>query len=503
MKKVFWSAFAMSLMVLSLGLGAQTEAVDDFLGLESEILPDLQGEQRFTGPDLHEALSWKVEPEATVKDVALPPKGQGHSIIPWKDLDPEGWMNIHTWIAERKIKDENPDWKIRLRQADQKELVGKVLQCQGTCFVYRGTDRANVRHLSRILEGDEFHTDKDSVAWIFTMDGSLVRLSPETSISFQEVNISKNEFFILARLNEGHIFWNNRGKKEVPVELAPETDSFSLPLLVREANQAHFERQLFQAQKDVGHLAEVMELDEGAMKAQFKTLNEMREKQNEALTHSTKVMIVAPNSTIVAKEASFDFMYFPGEKSFFKKRSNFDGEELSLHIRGYTYTEAVSISQDLWYEVDKSGRTLIPTEVTGTLQVLELLTKRIKTIELAREIWIQQFTVPLLVASQDAKILAEDHGYHQWGSELDQRFSYLVEYTRRIETTHIKSLENLVAKLESKGEKITKELTEEAYRVSLNHYLLGLKSRYDNKKMQVREMNDLQYYVWILKNGKF
>lgn len=503
MKKVILSAFAMSLMLVSLGIAAQTEAIDDFFGLETEILPDLQGPQRFTTPNLHEADSWKVQPETTLKDVPLPPKGQGHSIIPWKDLDPEGWMNIHTWIQERKVKDENPDWLVRLRLADQKELMGKVLQCQGTCYVYRGTDRANVRHLSRILEGDEFHTDKDSVAWIFMMDGSLVRLSPETSISFQEVNIAKNEFLFLARLNEGHIYWNHRGKNEIPVELAPETDSFSLPLLVREANQAHFEREIFQAQKDLGHLAEVMELDEGAMKAQFKALNELKAKQNEALTLSTKVMIVAPNSSLVTRGASFDYMYFPGEKSYFKKRTSLEGEEFFLHMRGYNVTEAITIGQNLWYEVDKSGRTFIPTEVTGTLQVLELLTKRIKSIELAREIWIRDFTLPVVLSSQNAKLLAEEHGYHLWGNELNERLDFLVEYTRRIETTHIKSLENLVAKLESKGEKITKELTEESYRVSLNHYLLGLKSRYDNKKMQVREMNDLQYYVWILKNGKF
>jgi predicted metalloprotease len=78
-----------------------------------------------------------------------------------------------------------------------------------------------------------------------------------------------------------------------------------------------------------------------------------------------------------------------------------------------------------------------------------------------------------------------------------------VEYTRRVETTNLRSLENLLTKLEDKGEKVRRDLSEDHYRSSLNHYLLGLKSRYDNKKMRVREMNDLQYYVWILRNGKF
>lgn len=503
MKKLFWSAYVVSLIVFSLGAFAQTEAIDDFLGLESEVLPALEGEQRFTKPDLHEALDWKVDPEAVVKDVATPLKGQKYSIIEWKDMDPDAWMNIDTWMVERKIKDENPDWMVRLRMADQKELVGKILQCKGTCFVYRGTDRAHVQHLSRIHEGDEFHTDKNSVAWIFTIDGSLIRVSPETSISFQEVNLSKNEFFFLARLNQGHIFWHGRNKKELPVELSPETDSFSLPLMIRESNQAYFERKLFQKESDKGHLHEIMELDETAVKMQFAELNGLKTAQNSKLTLSTRVMVVAPNSTLVAKDTSFDFLYLAGEKSYFKKRQMNEGDELSLHLRGYTTYEAVPVTQESWYEVDKTGRLFIPTEPNGILQVLELLTKRIKTVELAREIWIRDFTLPLLSVLDNPQVVAQDFGYHVWGSEHERRLQFLVEYTRRIETTHIRSLENLVTKLEAKGEKITRVLTPEAYEVSLNHYLLGLKSRYDNKKMKVREMNDLQYYVWILKHGKF
>ena len=42
MKKLIYSAFAMSLTLISLEAFSQAESVDDFLGLEMEILPDLQ-----------------------------------------------------------------------------------------------------------------------------------------------------------------------------------------------------------------------------------------------------------------------------------------------------------------------------------------------------------------------------------------------------------------------------------------------------------------------------
>lgn len=483
---------------------SQTEAVDDFLGLESEILPELKGEQRFTTPDLHESPTLQVRPENVEVDLPEPNKGQGHSIIPWSTQDPEDFLSINTWLIERKIKDETPDWKIRLRQADHKELVGKILQCKGTCEVYRGSNKANVQHLSRITEGDEIKTGKDSVAWIYLMDGSLMRLSPETSVSLNEFNLTKNDFFILARLNQGHIFFHPRTSKDLPMEFAPETDSVSLPVLVREANQQNFERGIYKYQTSQQRVSEVMNLDETAVKNQINVLNSYRADNNPVMTLKTRVMIVSPNSSIVAKDASFDYVYLPGGKAFFKKRTTEEGEEYSLHLRGYAMTEAFTVSDMSWYEVDQNGRNYSPmTNVPGTLQVLELITKRIKTIELAREIWVKDFTLPIMQSRNNATDLARDFGYTLWGDEMSRRFDFLVEYTRRIETTNLRSIENLLVKLEASGEKIRRDLSDEQYQVSLNHYLLGLKSRYDKKKMRVRDMNDLQYYVWILKNGKY
>jgi hypothetical protein len=566
MKKLIWSAFAMSLIVLSPQVFAQTEVVDDFLGLEVEpspiaeiqgkivtpeiqdapkrktapvrapikriepkviakeiapdpeipdeflgmememeldVLPVLKGEQKFTTPELHES-DWKVTEASAEIDLTEPNKGQGHSIIPWSTQDPEDWLSINTWLLERDIKDKNPEWKIRLRQADLKELAGKILQCKGECEVYRGSNKARVQHLSRILEGDEIRVGKDSMAWIFMMDGSLMRLSSDTSVSINEINFGKSELFILARLNHGHIFWHPRSKKEYPLELSPETDSLALPLRVRESNQQFFERSIFQEQKDDGHLAEIIELDDRAIRQQIKSINSLKEATNPQMTLGTRVMIVTPNSTIVSKEVSFDYYFLSGGKSYFKKRNSEAGEEFSLYLRGYTDTLVNPISETVWHEVEANGRSFSQlSDAPGPLQVVELLTKRIKTVELAREIWTKEFTVPMMAIRSNPEQLAREFGYTSWGDELEKRFAFLVEYTRRIETTNLRSIENLLVKLEGKGQLIKRELSDDQYRASLNHYLLGLKSRYDKKKMRVREMNDLQYYVWILKNGKF
>ena len=503
MKKLFLSAFALSLISFSSTATAQTEMVDDFLGLETELLPELQGHQRFTTSALHEEKEWKVEAKNVVKDVDVPNKGQGHSIIPWSTLDPENWLSINTWVAERQIKDVTPDWKIRMRRAEQHELAGKILQCRGVCEIYRGSNKAQVQHLSQILEGDEIKTEKDSVAWVYMMDGSLMRLSPETSISINEFNIGKSEIFVLARLNQGHIFWHPRDKKEMSPVFLPETDSVSLPVMVREANLGFFERQIFRSQTDETRLSEVLELDEVAVKKQFEAINQMRSENNSKMILGTRFMMVSPNSTIVSRNAGFDYLYLPGGKGYLKKRTNMENEEFLVQLRGYTSNEERTISNSDWYEISPNGRVILGMEdVPGILQVAELITKRIKTIELSREIWVKNFTLSVMERINNPKLLAQEHGYSLWGEEIDRRYNFLVEYTRRIETTNLRSLENLLIKLEESGEKLSRDLSMDLYHSSLNHYLFGLKSRYDNKQMKVREMNDLQYYVWILQNGK-
>lgn len=502
MKRVFKSAFALSLILILSPLLAQTEGIDDFLGLESEVLPEVAAPLHFPKKDLHQKTEWNVTEKQVVIDKE-PLKGQGHSIIPWKTLDTVKFLDINEWVTEREIKDKTPDWQIRLRDARHAELIGKILKCAGVCQVHRGIKSVKGQHLTRLEEGDEISTDKTSTAWIYLMDGTLVRLASNSSLSLLEINISGGMILHVARLNHGHVFWHPRQKAELVADYAPETDVEGLPLLIREANQEFFERKIFASQKDPEHLFEVINLAAGAIKEQFEQLNLLKGKNNPSMTYKHKIMLVAPNATIVSTDQSFDLVHIFGGKSFFKKRGVSEGEAFSLHLRGYTQTETQVPSTEGWHEVEQSGRSYALLEnVPPELQISELLTKRIKTMELARELWLEKYSLPMLASLSDNKKLAVDHGYRLWGEELIKRFDYLVEYTRRIETTNLRAQENLFARLEASGEKPQANLDDSHYQTSLNRYLKSLKTRYTEKKMQVREMSDLQYYVWILKNGK-
>lgn len=498
MNKLIWSAFAMSL-IFPLPLLAQTESVDDFLGLETEVLPDLKGKQRFSPQKMHQTSSWNVTEEQVEQDSA-PLKGQQHSLIAWDRIDPDNWMDIQQWLNDRKIKDKTPDWKIRLRDDRQNEHVGKVLTCVGSCEVFRGTNKAAVQHLSRIDEGDELRTGTDTTAWVFLMDGTLVRIGPDSSLSFQEINWSPDQVFFLMRLNQGHAYWHPREKSAYPVELGPETDAISLPLLVRESNQQWFEREVFQKQTDFERSLEAALLEEKAVLLQIAKLNAYRSAREADSLPASKVMMVAPNVTIIAKDTSFDLFHYPGGKSHFKARREGD---IAVNLRGYSDTDTHKISDLSWFEVEPKGRSYEKvSSITGKLEITELLTRRIRTLELAREVWLEKYTLPVLGLLKRPAELAKTHGYYAWGDEMEKRYNFLIEYTRRIETTNLRSMENLLTKLEGSGVEVKKEMDDSHYKAALSSYLMQLKLRYRSLRTQVREMNDLQYYVWILRHGK-
>jgi hypothetical protein len=227
------------------------------------------------------------------------------------------------------------------------------------------------------------------------------------------------------------------------------------------------------------------------------------EKNNSIDIPPSHAMVITPNGTFYTNGAKFDLFYNLGGEAHFKHRTVPSGSVI-FQARGYLNTETKILEKEKWYSVSPNGREINENNSPTTeLQIAELMTKRIRSIELARELWIEKYSAPILSSRFKHDIFNSQYGYNFWSIDrFNQRTNFLFEYSRRVETTHLRSIENLNERLAIKGELKLKSPSEGLYQASLNHYLLGLKKRYSNKKMQVREMNDVQYYVWILKNGK-
>ena len=109
-------------------------------------------------------------------------------LVNWENIDLIKWNNLSDWEEDLEKRETFHNWRQNQKALSFNEIIGRVLDCFGDCRSYRGLGFSNTQYRSQVREGDDFVTMKNSYAWIYLIDGSLIRVSPETSISFNEVN---------------------------------------------------------------------------------------------------------------------------------------------------------------------------------------------------------------------------------------------------------------------------------------------------------------------------
>lgn len=462
-------------------------------------------------------------------------RGQKRSLIQWKDLDSKLWLDYRSWLVESTYRDQNPQWKMELRDILLSELVGKVLSCIGTCKVYRGKAYVNASYRSKIYEGDEVQTTENSYAWIFLMDGTLVRISPNSSISFKEINVSNDETFYHVRMNSGYFTWLARLPFELQEHNLAETDPLFLPLAMKEANRIHYEHLDHQNQTESKLLAAVTGEDKRNLK-QYEKLNSLIVENDKLLAKKPSVLfLVLPNGTIYGQNLQLEVLYELGKKAYIKLKDPVETYKIDevadevkqraeFFYRGYANLESKDLSVGHWYEINEKGKSIREfDEGDKVFHLSELLTKRIPSMMMAREYWVKQNSLPLLKNGIEKNTLASSMGYRLWSlrkntddsgmPELFERIEFLKEYTRRIETTHLNVVEKLVEKhrqektLEEKGKDnslLVEQpiLASEFYQKAFDAYTHQISNRYDPKMDEALELNRLGYHFWLMVNAK-
>lgn len=440
-----------------------------------------QDETPTTGEEnpVEETAKIYVSPDQQLKKQAdVQYKGERASLIEWEDLDEKRFLNIERWKVDLKIKENEPRWRRNLQERRLMEKVGYVLECVGNCRLYRGVGYSKVDYLSTIREGDELQTLKDSYLWAYFMDGTLVRMSPNGSITLKEINIGTEENFIFSRLNTGNILiWSRDQRKIEPLNFK-ETDSLFLPLSLLEANPLDSERSVKEEDlfafldNSLDHLNK------------YKRLNKMIEENKKDEVKPTEFFLVMPNGTVQANQMIAEFIVLPGNKSYFKLRSHKQAglvgdQELNpatFYFRGFNNTEVGDVEVGHWYEVGPKGRTLNKMNDIGPFGVGEFVTRNIPTILIAREILYKKYS-SFVHEKLSEKQLAEGHGYRLWGAknkegtDLNLRLKFLHEYTRRIETNNLVVSEQFKRRLEERGEKWSySEYTQDFYRRAIGDF---------------------------------
>jgi hypothetical protein len=397
-------------------------------------------------------------------DLSFVYKGEDRSLVDWENLD-EGWLDYSKWKRDYRWREKIPQWTRALRDKRLIEKVGVVLDCIGICKVIDGIKGGEVRvgYRSKVKEKEEFITDIGSYSWIYLMDGSLLRISPSSSVTFKEINLTKNEFFIYLRINHGNVVWISRDKREFIESDERETDPLFLPLALLEANvfmkyEGTDESDLYSSFKS---------FDSELSLIKHKRLNGLiRENNKVNLKKDTYAFVVMPNGTLFDKNIFAEFVVNSASNAYIKlrdKRGIYQGEEVKesekreLYLRDYLDDAISEIDVGSWYEIDDRGKAAKKLEWADFF-IGEVLTKRVPTIMMGREILFKEYSKPLYTAYSTELDFSQTTGYRLWrGSiakkegEIFKRAEFLKEYTRRIETTHLREFKNFKSLIESRG----------------------------------------------------
>jgi hypothetical protein len=372
-------------------------------------------------------------------------KGVTKSNIDWENLRSEEWLSYKRWRQVLELRERPNDYGLAEPFRKKfREAIGRVLECVGVCRLYRGLPHNKVQFRSPIKEGDDLVTDNDSYLWIFLYDGTMVRLSPNSSVSLREINIGKKENFIHARINQGNVLWLSRSQRKLhKLAMKEETDKLFVPL-------SYYEVGVKTPEPEVDEQNLLGLLDEyDIVGRQYERANKLIEENNQWFTKPTYAFLVMQNGSVFAKNPSIEFITLNGKESYLKVRKyeqlalqgETPGDPVTFYFRGFENKRTEDLEKGAWYAIDPKGRSATIDD-SGRFNVGEFITRNIPTIYVARELLMKQYS-GFSQKIDDGRILAKNHGYHLWSSlenprsDLSRRIDFLREYTRRIETTQM------------------------------------------------------------------
>ena len=342
--------------------------------------------------------------------------------IEWSRINPQEWTNFERWKVERFLQDrDGPLWR-------SGEVMGQVVACVGECFIVREKEHGHrVFFRSMIKEGDDLETKEGSFLWVFLMDGTLVRLSSETSLTLNEINIGKKAIFYHARLNRGNLLWYSRSPFPYKERDLRETDALFLPLRYLEANTF--------VEEDDSHSL--------ALK-KYKRGNALIEENNSFAKGKTHFLYLSlSNGAVFLKDTNGEFLHLEHAKTYLKMKTDDlffqegkrEGEGQFFYKRPGV-TNEFSLAENTWYEVSEDGRQISIFDHGEIFKMAEYLTTRIPTLIVARELLLKNRSPFIFDASMERKGLA-DQGYRLWSGmegpngEMHLRMEFLKEYGRK------------------------------------------------------------------------
>ena len=452
--------------------------------------------QVFPGDEFHQQR-WETKLESR----ALPPMGTVEDIrsLERDELDPLSWLDIKKWIRLQDFKDEVENWEFHLMENRSKEMLAKVLHCYGVCYKETHGQKIRAQFRTMIFEGDEITLEEKSGLWVMLIDGTIIRVSSQSSLSFLEGNATTEGIFFNLRLNYGHFYLEKRHQGKHKDLSLFETDQPLLPLPLAKANREfwmRFEnREVSEQERFLSAFAKVP-----GVTSQLEELN--KHLLRPMLLDST-FLVTTPNGLFEFKNAIFEMSYQTLQDVFIHLIATPPEVELESELSRsavYLGKEVLNLELDQYYQLNPQHK-ISKTEEMFKLE--RFLVRRIPSIYLMREYLLERpLRLEAKLKENAFKEIARNWGLRVWNvfygdDELQKRRAFLLEHLKRLEDINFRSLVGLDNRIDLK---ILRDAKSELWAV--DHYLRASKLNLTQERELLKEMSYNEFDLWVLRNVK-
>ena len=342
---------------------------------------------------------------------------------------PKDQLSLKKWLERQKIIDSGSGLIVKENLKVKKPILGKVIKCVSECMIFRGEFQIGVKAGNLIFQGDTLETTKDGQLWVYLVDGTVARLSSNTSISFSEFKFNEESMLFFIRQNYGEAYVLMRDFENLPSQSGQESDLSFLPILSS--------RDMLKVFKADGH-----DLSSLRQRISRRKYNGVKSNYSHHIFFrgqkiSSNILWVTPKGDYLAKEGEFHFIV--GDLGSVRFWINADNSKVQL--RGLKENDQ-DVERNSWYVFGENGESIEKDEKGNEIGwPMRLMTKNISSVLIKREELFAAYSKVYL----NARYLTDlKYRLNYLSNEfLKRRVKFLKDFVRRSETIALKNRSQL------------------------------------------------------------
>ena len=294
-------------------------------------------------------------------------------------------------------------------------VLGEVIASRGTSRIYRQEGNIVVKKGSQFKQGDLIETSSSGHVWIALIDGTLIRLSPDSTYSLESFEVSQLSLLMFHRINNGNINIIPRKEKGVGPQSTIETDRVFLPVF-----------ELFDFRKFLDYSSLTKNRIDNLHKEKYRYLNFLK-KNNEGILEGKGVLHVVNTPFMIFEfdKADMEFVIDWAGSDFIKIRSKFKNFK-SYKKNIIALKESEEFNTNTWYEINQKETKV--SRNSSSAWFGDLVISDIPSIRILAEMFISENARKFFFSTSHKNFWAK---YLISDKNLKDRKKFLLEYMNK------------------------------------------------------------------------